>query len=114
MEINILKDKINSYPEEIIYTNRKTFFKIFFRILYLKDHKTLSDNEIELLSSLCSDTETSIKANNLPPVIKKLNEKGLMKDKDLSDTCKLYKDKFRDKVSMIMNFNILPDDISRD
>ena len=110
MEINILKDKINSYPEETIYVNKKTFFLIFFRMLYLKDYKTLSDNEIELLASLCSDTDTSIKSNNLQPVIKKLNEKGLMKDKDHSDTCNQYKERFKGEVSMIMNFNILPNE----
>lgn len=114
MKINLLKQQINQNPEEEILVTKKRFFEIFFRIFQVRVSKTLSDNEIELLSSLCSDTPTTIGKNNLAPVIKKLNEKGLMKDKDLSDLTKAYKDKFEGTVSIITNFNILQDDTSGD
>jgi len=106
MKINLLKQQINQNPEEEILVTKKRFFEIFFRIFQVRVSKTLSDNEIELLSSLCSDTPTTIGKNNLAPVIKKLNEKGLMKDKDLSDLTKAYKDKFTDTITLISNLRI--------
>lgn len=106
MKINLLKQQINQNPEEEILVTKKRFFEIFFRIFQVRASKTLSDNEIELLSSLCSDTPTTIGKNNLAPVIKKLNEKGLMKDKDLSDLTKVYKDKFEGTITLISNLRI--------
>lgn len=97
-------------PEAPILVTKKRFFEIFFRVFQIRYGKTLSDNEIELLASYCSNTETKISKNNLGPVIKKLNEKGLMKDKDLSDLTKAYASKFTNEVSIVMNFNIVSDE----
>ena len=107
MKINLLKEKINVNPEEELLVTKKRFFEIFFRLYYMKDNKTLSDNEIELLSSLCSDEPTTITKNNLPPIIRKLNQKQLMVDKELSTVCKMYKERFKDNVQIVFNFSIV-------
>ena len=81
MKINLLNDKLNQNPDGFTEVKSKEFFNYFFRLLLIKQNKVLSDNEINVLSTLCSGKElsdTGITKNNLPPVIKKLNEKGLM------------------------------------
>ena len=110
MRINVIKDKLNIDPDEVMNVSRKRFFEIFFRIFQVNKNRTLSTNEIELLSCLCADLPISISKNNQYPVIKKLNEKGLMVDNELSDICKLYKERFKDEVSIVMNFKITADE----
>lgn len=110
MKINILNEKMNVNPESDILVTKKRFFEIFYRMFLCQNNKTLSDNEIEYLSSLSSDTPTVISKNNIQPIIKKLNEKGLMNGKDLSAVCELYKQKFTTDVSIVMNFKIEADE----
>ena len=110
MVINVIKDKLNNAPNEVMLVSKKRFFEIFFRIFQAGKNKTLSDNEIETLSCLCADLPISISKNNQAPVIKKLNEKGLMKDKELSELTLLYKEKFAETVSIVMNFKIATDE----
>jgi hypothetical protein len=67
-----------------------------------------------VLSTLCSKkdiSESGISKSNLIPVVKKLNQKNLMKDKELSDTTRLYAEKLTDDVSIVFNFKIIEDDI---
>lgn len=110
MKINLVNEKMDVNPEVPILVTKKRFFEIFFRVFQIRYNKTLSDNEIELLASYCSNTETKISKNNLGPVIKKLNEKGLMEGRNLSDLTKAYVSKFVDEVSIVMNFNIVSDE----
>jgi DNA-binding MarR family transcriptional regulator len=114
MKINVLNEKLNKDPEKIIEVTREQFFRYFFRMLLLKTEETLSDNEIKVLSTLCSKkdiSESGISKSNLIPVVKKLNQKNLMKDKELSDTTRLYAEKLTDDVSIVFNFKIIEDDI---
>lgn len=114
MKINVLSEKLNKDPEKIVEVSREQFFRYFFRMLLLKTEETLSDNEIKVLSTLCSKkniSESGISKSNLIPVIKKLNQKKLMKDKELSDIVKLYAQKLTDNVSIVFNFKITEDDI---
>lgn len=114
MKINVLNEKLNKDPEKIIEVTREQFFRYFFRMLYLRTEETLSDNEIRVLSTLCSKkdiSESGISKSNLIPVVKKLNQKNLMKDKELSDITRLYAEKLTDDVSIVFNFKIIEDDI---
>lgn len=109
MKINILNTPINKNPETLIHVSKEEFFKYFFRMYYMKDHKTLSDNEIKVMAALCAGLDISqsgIKPNNLPPVIKKLNQKFLMDGKELSAVCKSYVDAFKGSMSILFNFVI--------
>lgn len=110
MKINLLNDKLNQNPDGFIEVKSKEFFNYFFRLLLIKQNKVLSDNEINVLSTLCSGKElsdTGITKNNLPPVIKKLNEKGLMQGNELSDVSKLYQKNLIDEVQILFNFKIV-------
>lgn len=114
MKINILNEKLNKDPEKIIEVTKQRFFEYFFRLFQLRVDKTLSDNEIKVLSILCANKaleDTGISKSNLPPVIKKLEEKGLMNGKELSDYTKNLRDRFVDNVEIVLNFKIVEDDI---
>ena len=114
MKINVLNDKMNIDPERVILITRKEFYEVFFRMFLIKDHLTLSDNEIKVLSTLCSNKtldSTGIAKSNLAPVIKKLNEKDLMDGKELSNYTFKLKEKFTDNVEFVSNFKIIEDDI---
>lgn len=110
MRLNVLKDKLNVNPDQPIEISKRRYFEIFFRLLHLSKNRTLSDNEIIVMSVLCSKLdiiETGISKNNLPPVFKKLNEKGLMDGKELSSTGKMYRDKLDENMEIVMNFKII-------
>ena len=117
MKINVLNEKLNVDPERVIEVTKERFYFLFFRMLYLKYDKTLSDNEIKVLSALCSNRtlqDTGISKTNLPPVLKKLNEKGLMDNKDLSEYTKRLKEKFKGDVEIMFKFKIIDDDYRSD
>jgi len=117
MKINILNEKLNVDPERVITVTRIEYFKYFFRLLLLKEHKTLSDNEIKVLSTLCSNRtleDTGISKTNLPPVLKKLNQKRLMIGKELSPLVKEYQKRFDGSIEMLFNFKIVDDDYRSD
>lgn len=113
MRINVLNEKMNVDPDRIIEVTKTEFFDYYFRMILLKDRKTLSDNEIKIMSVLCADKEMSasgISKNNLSSVVKKLNEKGFLIGSLLSETSKLYKKMLTKNVEMVFNFKIVDDD----
>lgn len=113
MKINLLNEKMNVNPERVIGITRKEFYEVFFRIFLVKNHQTLSDNEIKILSCLCSDLnleDTGISKSNLAPVLKKLEQKELMDGKELSNYTKKFKEKFISDVEIVFNFKIIDDD----
>lgn len=104
---------MNNNPEEIMEITPEDFFKCFFRLLNLKNEEQLSNNELKVLSTLCARKELDecgITKNNLPPVLKKLNEKGYMDGKQLSPMLALYKEKLVGDVGIVFNFKIVEDD----
>lgn len=113
MKINLLNEPMNRDPERVIEVTKQKFFEYFFSMILLKNRKTLSDNEIKVLSHLCADkelSETGISKSNLPPVIKKLNEKGFMVENELSEVTKIYKKVLKKDVEIVFNFKIVDDD----
>ena len=113
MKINPLKSPLNRNPEIPIEVSRVEYFKYFFKLLNLNSEDQLSNNELKVLSALCSNKElasTGITKNNLPPVLKKLNEKGYMEGKDLSPEIRQYKEKFDNSVEIVLNFKLVEDD----
>lgn len=114
MKINILNEKMNVNPDRVIEVTKVEFFDYYFRMILLKNRKTLSDNEVKVLSHLCADkelSETGISKSNLPPVIKKLNEKGFMVGNELSEVTKIYKKVLKKDIEMVFNFKIIDNDI---
>lgn len=115
MKINPLNKKLDKNPEEVLNVTKEEFFETFFTLLTLR-HVNLTKNEIKLLKVLAVDkemTESGISKNNLPPLIKSLNEKKLMNGKELSDLSKAYKKAFTKDVQIVINFKIIDDDIGR-
>lgn len=113
MKVNILNEKMNINPERVTRVTKQKFFEHFFRMIYIKDGLTLSDNEIKVMSTLCGGKtlqECGISKNNLTPVLKKLESKGLINGKDLSDYSKVLKQKFTDEVEIVFNYIIVDDD----
>lgn len=116
MKINVLNEKLNIDPEKVVEVSSEQFFRYFFRIFLLKKEQTLSDNEIKLLSAICANKDpesTGITKSNLIPVYKKLEQKGLLVNKELSPYTKTLQEKFTGSVEMIFNFKIVEDDIGQ-
>lgn len=109
MIINPLKKRLNNNPEEVMEVSKEEFFTYFYKLLSLNNF-SLNNSEIKILSTLSAGKDinaTGIGKNNLPPIIEKLNTKGLMEGKELSATSKLYRDKLTSEINIVMNFKIV-------
>jgi hypothetical protein len=112
MKINPLNEPLNRNPEGIIELSKEELFGVVYRILLLKEKTHLSDNEVKVLSSLSAGKtleDTGIKLSNLPPVLKKLNEKGFLLGKELSELTLSYKKAFQEGVEIVMNLKTVND-----
>jgi len=108
MIINPLKDIMDKNPQESIVVTKKQFFEYFYKLLNLRG-LGLTENEIKVLSTLSANMtleDTGISKNNLPPVLKKLEEKGLILNKELTEVSKSFATKLVDDVTMIIKFEI--------
>jgi len=113
MKINVLNNPLNKEPDRVMEVTKEKFFTYFYKLLWLQGDQALAENEVKVLAALSARkdaTSTGITKNNLPTVFKKLNEKGLMEGKELSDLAKVYQKKFTGNVEIVLNFKIKEDE----